>query len=61
MLDPSINRSPWSSEEDKILLEAHKELGSKWVELAKLLPGRKGDAIKKRWRTKAFQSTYFKT
>ena len=54
-VNPDINHGPWSEDEDKILMDNHKELGSKWCEYRTLLPGRTHKAIRDRWNSKSFQ------
>ena len=39
-LDPRINKKTWTNIEDALVLEAHAQFGSKWAEIAKILPGR---------------------
>jgi hypothetical protein len=50
-LNPHINRGPWTAEEDRVLALRHRELGNRWAEIAKHLPGRTDTLVKNRWNT----------
>ena len=48
-LDPDIRKGAWTKSEMDILIEAQKELGNKWAEIAKRIPGRSENSVKNRW------------
>jgi len=50
-LDPTIDHSPWRHEEDRLLLELHKEKGNKWAEIAGKINGRTENAVKTRFKS----------
>jgi hypothetical protein len=51
-LSPEVRKDPWTEEEDRIIIEAHSELGSKWTTIANMLGnGRTPNSIKNRWNS----------
>ena len=45
-LDPNLKKDKWSDEENTILFDLHKKLGSKWKEIAEFFKGRTDNCIK---------------
>ncbi|KAF9362165.1 hypothetical protein BGX34_006675 [Mortierella sp. NVP85] len=50
-LDPTIDKSPFTPEENELILSLHEKMGSKWAEMSKLMPGRPDNAIKNHFNT----------
>lgn len=48
-LDPTLNRSPWTTDEDAQIIQMHQEFGSQWAKMATCLSGRSANTIKNRW------------
>jgi hypothetical protein len=45
----NLSIDPWSSAEDAVILEKFRELGPRWVQIAKYVTGRSGNQVKNRW------------
>lgn len=50
-LDPSLNHSPWTAEEDQKIIELHKQYGNHWVQISKMMVNRSDNSIKNRWNS----------
>jgi len=50
ILDPAINKEPWSQQEELRLIRAQQVYGNKWCKMVKHFPGRTNGALKEHWR-----------
>lgn len=48
-LDPAINKSRWTHEEDELIVQLHTEIGGDWKAIASKLQGRPSTSVKNRY------------
>ena len=51
-LAPEINRSSWTDEEERLLIEKHQEYGPKWSLIAQFFENRSTNCLKNHWNYK---------
>mmetsp|Transcript_22597 Transcript_22597/g.46946 ORF Transcript_22597/g.46946 Transcript_22597/m.46946 type:complete len:568 (-) Transcript_22597:166-1869(-) len=49
-LDPTINKTAYTEEEDKIIIDLHAKVGNRWATIAKSLSNRTENSVKIRWK-----------
>jgi hypothetical protein len=48
-LSPDLKSTIWTTEEDEFIRNLYEKIGGRWVEIARMLPGRSGDQVRNRW------------
>ncbi|KAL3926579.1 MAG: hypothetical protein SGPRY_003234 [Prymnesium sp.] len=48
-LAPEVRKGAWTADEDRLIMNSVREMGTKWSSIVKLLPGRSDNAIKNRY------------
>jgi Myb-like DNA-binding domain len=48
-LDSSIDKKPWTQEEDNLIFDLHKVYGKSWSKIAEQVPGRTDNSVKNRF------------
>jgi hypothetical protein len=50
-LSPSVARAGWSDDEDRRLVELHRQYGNQWTTIASFMDGRTDNDVKNRWNS----------
>lgn len=58
-LDPNVNRSPWTAEEDALLIQLHEKYGNQWVKISEMFNGRSDNCVKNRWNSTLKKQLYY--